>query len=129
MTVEAEAVFVERALRRIFRGAQLLTAAGTLAALALQGWRWGLGFAAGAAGSCVNFYWLHRLVEGITPGGQRPGKRLLVVLATRYLLLGLAGYAIVKVFGLSLAAILLGLFVPVAAIFVEIIYELTHART
>ena len=127
--MEAEAVFVERALGRMFRGALILAAAGTLAAFALKGWRWGLGFAAGAAGSCLNFYWLHRLVEGFTPGGRRPRRWLLVFLATRYLLLGLAGYATVKVFGLSLAAILLGLFVPVAAIIIEIIYELMYART
>jgi len=129
VTVEAETEFVERALGRIFRGALILAAAGSVVALALQGWRWGLGFAAGGAGSCLNFYWLHRFVEGLAPGGRRPRKRLLAVLATRYLILGWAGYAIVKVFGLSLAAILLGLFVPVAAIFVEIIYELIYART
>ena len=126
---EAEAVFVERALKRIRRGALAVAAAGILAALALQGWRWGLAFAAGAAGSCLNFYWLHRMTEGLVPGGRRPRKWLFIVLATRYLVLGWAGYAIVRVFGLSLAAILLGLFVPVAAIFVEIIYELMYART
>lgn len=126
--MEAEAAFVERALQRIFRGALVVGAAGTAAGLALQGWRWGLGFALGAAGAYLNFYWLHRLVEGLAPGGPRPRKWLLVVLATRYLVLGLAGYVIVKVFGLSLAAILLGLFVPVAAIIFEIIYELLYAR-
>lgn len=126
---DAETAFVARALRRIFRGAVMLAAAGTLAAFALKGWRWGLGFAAGGAAACLNFYWLHRMVEGLAPGGRRPRKRLLLLLATRYLLLGGAGYAIVKVFGLSLAAILLGLFVPVAAILVEIVYELMYART
>jgi len=129
VTVEAEAEFVERALGRIFRGGLILGAAGSVVALVLQDWRWGLGFAAGAAGSCLNFYWLHRFVEGLTPGGRRPRKRWLVILATRNLILGVAGYAIVKIFGLSLGAILLGLFVPVAAILVEIIYELTYART
>jgi hypothetical protein len=107
----------------------IVAAAGALTALALKGWRWGLGFAGGAAAACLNFYWLERLAEALAPDGRRPRKRLLVVLATRYLLLGLAAYAIVKIFGLSLAAILLGLFVPVAAILVEILYELVYART
>lgn len=107
----------------------MLAGAGTLAALALKGWSWGLGFAAGAAAACLNFSWLERMVEALAPGGRRPRKRFLVILATRYILLGLAGYAIVKIFGLSLAAILLGWFVPVAAIFVEILYELAYART
>ncbi|MBM3745769.1 MAG: hypothetical protein FJW34_08220 [Acidobacteria bacterium] len=126
--MEAEAAFVERALQRIFRGALVVGAAGTAMGVALQDWRWGLGFALGAAGASLNFYWLHRFVEGLAPGGPRPRKWLLVALATRYLALGLAGYVIVKVFGLSLAAILLGLFVPVAAIIFEIIYELLYAR-
>ncbi len=122
-------MFVERALRRILHGALILAGAGTLAALALKGWRWGAGFAAGAAGSYLNFVWLHRMVEGLAPGGRRPGKWLLLVLATRYLLLGAAGYVIVRFVGLSLTAILLGLFVPAVAIMVEIVYELTYART
>lgn len=125
----AEAVFVERALRRIFRGMLVLGGAGTLAALWLSGWRGGLGFLVGATGSYLNFYWLDRLVEGLAPGGRRPRRWLLFFLATRYLLLGLGGYVIVRVFGLSLIAVLIGLFVPVAALIVEILYELTHAGT
>jgi len=126
---EAESVFVEQALRRIFRGMLILGGAGALAALWLGGWRGGLGFLVGATASYLNFYWLHRLVEGLAPGGRRPRKWLVFFLATRYLLLGLGGYVIVKVVGLSLMAVLAGLFVPVAAVIVEILYELTHART
>jgi hypothetical protein len=126
---EAESVFVGRALRRIFRGMLILGGAGALAALWLGGWRGGLGFLVGATASYLNFYWLHRLVEGLAPGGRRPRKWLLLFLATRYLLLGLGGYVIVKVFGLSLVSVLIGLFVPVAAVMVEILYELMYART
>jgi hypothetical protein len=172
----ADTVFVERAMRRIFRGMLALSAAGTLAALWLAGWRNGLSFLLGSAGAYLNLYWLHRLVEALGPGahpvtpqsrgqqlghpggigfqpvrapfGYRPGqaeayptapetealrrrprKGLLVVLATRYLLLGLAGYVIVKVFGLGLVALLLGLFVPAAAVLAEILYELVYAGT
>jgi biotin transporter BioY len=106
-----------------------LGGAGTVGALWLGGWRGGLGFLAGATGSYLNFYWLHRFVQGLAPDGQRPRKWLLFFLATRYLLLGLGGYVIVKVAGLTLSALLTGLFVPVAAVIVEILYELTHAGT
>jgi len=126
---DADTVFVERAMRRIFRGMLALSAAGTLAALWLAGWRNGISFLLGSAGAYLNLYWLHRLVEALGPGARRPRKGLLVVLATRYLLLGLAGYVIVKVFGLGLVALLLGLFVPAAAVLAEILYELTHAGT
>ncbi len=124
-----DAVFVEQALRRIFRGMWLVGGAGTVAALWLGGWRGGLGVLAGATASYLNFYWLHRFVQGLAPDGQRPRKWLLFFLATRYLLLGLGGYVIVKVAGLTLSALLIGLFVPVAAVIVEIVYELTHAGT
>ncbi len=44
----------------------------------------------------------------------------------RYGLLGLGGYVIVKVFGMNGIALLSGLFVPVAAVICEILYELTY---
>jgi hypothetical protein len=49
-----------------------------------------------------------------------------VFVALRYLLLGAGGYVIVKVFGMNAIAAIAGLFVPVAAIIVEILYELVH---
>jgi hypothetical protein len=126
---DADPAFFQRAIRRIFRSMLILAGAGALAALALKGWRDALSFLAGAAGSYLNFYWLYRFVEALAPGGSRPRRWLMFFLATRYLLLGLGGYVIVKVFGLSLIAILIGLFVPVAAVIVEILYELMYAGT
>jgi len=52
-----------------------------------------------------------------------------VLFGLRYLLLGAAGYAIVKIFGFSGLAILLGLLVAAAAALAEMIYELVHAGT
>jgi hypothetical protein len=97
-------------------------------AMLWQGWQWALGFAAGAAASLLNFRWLHHLVASLGEGRRAPRKRLVFFLAARYLLLGLCGYVIVKVFGLSLVAALIGLFVAVAAVILEIIYELIYAR-
>jgi len=52
-----------------------------------------------------------------------------VILGLRYLLIGAAIYAIVKYLEINLVAILLGLFVSVAAVIFEILYELIYAGT
>lgn len=106
-----------------------LGGAGAIAALCFHGWQWSLGFLAGAAAALLNFGWLDQLVATLGEGGRRPRKRLLLFLSARYLLLGLCGYVIVRYFGVSLVAALLGLFVGVAAVILEILYELTHAGT
>jgi hypothetical protein len=52
-----------------------------------------------------------------------------VVFGLRYLILAAGAYAIVKYSELSLAAALAGLFVAVAAVLVEILFELVYAGT
>lgn len=124
-----EASYFERALKRLRVLMLVLAAAGGLASLWWGGWAWALGFLAGAAASLVNFHWLHQLTSSIGSGGRKPGKRLLIFLATRYFLLGVCGYAIVSVFGFNLTAALVGLLVAAAAVIVEILYELIYAGT
>jgi hypothetical protein len=115
---------------RLWRGALrwtlALAAAGALTALAWRDWRWALGYLAGVAGGYLNFSWLHQLVESLDPRPRRARRRLLAFLALRYLLLGACGYVIVKVFGMSAIAVLAGLFVPLAAILFETLFELAH---
>ena len=105
-----------------------LSLAGTIAALPLYSWRHSLAFLAGALASLANFRWLHQLAASLGEGGRRLRRRVLIFLLLRYLLVGAAGYVIVKFFGLSLVAALAGLFVAVAAVIFEIIYELVYAR-
>ncbi len=52
-----------------------------------------------------------------------------VFLGLRYLLLGLAAYAILKFSEISLTAALVGLFVPAGAVILEILIELIYVRT
>jgi hypothetical protein len=52
-----------------------------------------------------------------------------VFLGLRYLLLGAGGYAILNFSALSLAAAAVGLFVPVAAVILEVLFELIYAGT
>jgi len=120
--------FFDRAVGRIRAATLWLGAAGTAAAFVAYGWRHGLGFLAGALASLANFRWLHQLAGSLGAGGQRLRRRVMWFLVLRYALAGAAGYVIVKFFGLSLPAALAGLFVAVAAVLAEIIYELLYAR-
>ena len=122
-------VFYQRAVRRIYVNVVWLSIAGTVVAVWFVGWAWGMGFLTGATASALNFRWLHHLAEAIGPGGKKPRKRLGVFLSLRYLLFGVVGYVMIKYFQVDILAALVGLFVAVAAVLVEILYELIYART
>ena len=128
MTGTDEAYFAT-AVARIGRWMAVLAAAGTLGLLVWRGWPWAGGFLLGAAASYLNFRWLKQVVEALGgAGGKPPRARVAVVLGLRYLLLGAAGYVILNFSALSLAAALAGLFVAVAAVILEILFELVYAR-
>jgi hypothetical protein len=114
----------QRAASRIGRIMAAIAIVGTLAALALAGWRSGAGFLVGAFISLLNFYWIKGVVDGMA-GGRRRGT---VILAFRYLILGGAAYVIVKLISIDLRAILAGVFVFTAAVFVEVAIEIVYAR-
>ncbi len=121
--------FFERVMRRTYRGMVLAAGAGALAALWFLGWRWAVAFLAGAAGAYFSFSWLHDAVVAIGPDRRPPRKRVVAFAALRYVILGAAGYVIVKVFGMNAIGALVGLFVPAAAVIFEILYELlAHER-
>lgn len=128
MTTDDPARF-DRAVGRLRHLMLGLAVAGAVGALVWKGRGWALGFAAGAAASLLNFNWLHQLVASIGPGGRRTGRRVFIFLGARYVLLGVCGYVIVTVFGLNLTAALAGLLVAVAAVLLEILYELIYAGT
>ncbi len=126
--IGAEEIFYRRAMRRIYLHLIWLSAAGAVVAGWWHGSAAAVGFLLGAAASALNFRWLHRLVDSLGPSRRPPGKGLGAVLSLRYLLFGAVGYVIVKYFEVNLMAALLGLFVAVAAVFVEVLYELIYAR-
>jgi hypothetical protein len=126
--MDAEQAHFETALRRIARGTVALAAAGCLVCLILRGWRWAVAYLLGAAASYLNFRWLKRVVDAL--GGAlsaRPSPKFAILIGLRYLLLGVGAYAIVNFTSLSLPAALIGLFVPVVAVIVEIVFELIYA--
>ena len=122
--MEAEAY--RRVFRRVSRIIFTLAAAGAVIAGGWWGWRAGLLFPLGAAASYFSFTWLRQMMESLGPGARPARGRIFVFSSIRYLLLGLGAYVIVKLFGLNAIAALVGLFVPVAAITFEIIYEFIH---
>jgi hypothetical protein len=125
--------FEDRAVERIQRWTIAFGIAGSAAGTVAFGWRWGLAFLLGALASWLNFRWLKRFVmavSNVTAGAKSPPrKRVAVVFGLRYLILAAGAYAIVKYSELSLAAALAGLFVAVAAVLVEILFELVYAGT
>ena len=115
----------DRATERIGRFMVAIAVLGTAAAFAARGWTWAAGFLLGSLISGLNFRWLKRLVESL--GGLDRPKRLShrsVFLALRYLLLGGAAYVILRYSPISLTAVISGLFVLIAAVFVEVAFEI-----
>lgn len=111
----------------------VMSAGGTATAFAWGGWRAGVAFALGAAAAWLNFRWLRKGVDAlghtVAANKKPPRARVAVMMGLRYLLLGAAGYVIVKYSTLNLTAALVGLFVPVAAVLLEILVELVYAST
>jgi len=126
MTTAPDPLSFESAAARIGRILVVVAMLGTCAALALGGWKTGAGFLLGSAISGLNYHWLHKLVESLGDGG-RPRYRS-IVLGFRYLILGGGAYVIVRLSKTSLRAVLAGLFVLTAALFVEVIFEFVYAR-
>ena len=67
---------------------------------------------------------LHRRDLPGNPDIVLPKHRTAIMLGLRYLLLAAAGYAILRYSEISLTAALVGLFVPAAAVVIEILYQL-----
>lgn len=117
--------------RRIQRFAIGLGALATLVA-ARWGWRAMAATGAGAALSCLNLRWLGEGVGALAAlsAGQadaakvRIPKKVYFKSAARYALLILAACAILWRFSLPVLPLLAGLLAAVAAVFLELIYEM-----
>ena len=147
MTIESmnnEEQFVAAAVGRMYRWMGGCAVAGTLAVLVWKGLWYGGGFAAGAALSILNFHWMKGAVDKLAAYFQptpphsemaleaQPNVRLgwlrralpAIKFVLRYALIVAVGYVILRTSVLSLTAFLAGLFVFVAGVLAEMIYEL-----
>ena len=121
--------FYASALQRIRNF--MIVLAPTLSLIAL--WRFGykaaVGFLLGSIISYLNFQWLKSGVSGLADrvtnaGKPLSGKGIVARFLLRYVLLGLAAYAILTSFPASLRGLFAGLSLPVGAIVCEAGYEL-----
>jgi ATP synthase I chain len=124
--------FYASAATRIPRFMIVLAILFTAGALIRFGWRIALGFACGCAIAYLNFHWLERVVNAladrVTRTGQREsGRGVVGRFLLRYLLMALAAYAILSVSPASLYGLFAGLFLPVAGIACEAVYEIYAA--
>jgi hypothetical protein len=118
----------DQALGRILRFTLALGAAGTVGALILEGAKGGGGFLVGAVVSLLNFAWLKNLTGSLDSSGKRPWRGSAVLLGARYLIAGAVIYAIVEFSGIAVGAVFAGLLVSLAAVVLEVLYELIFLR-
>ena len=129
---EQSEAFYSGAYGRIVRVMMVLAAVLSVAALVRFGAAVAVGFVVGCTIGMLNFHWLKRVVSAVadrTVGtGERPGSTGVVFrFLLRYLLVAAAAYAIFRVSLASLYGLLAGLFLPVAAILIEAVYEVYSA--
>lgn len=99
-----------------------LGAAGSAAVLARYGWRDALGFAVGAGLSYLSFRSWGKLAESIGASGKAPAMGSAVFLSLRYVLIGVAIYAIIEGLGSTPGALIVGLLVSFAALTLELLW-------
>ncbi len=120
--------FYAGALDRIRILMIVLGGALSLAAWVIFGMRPALGFLLGCVIAYLNFQWLKNGVSGLADratnsGKAQSGKGIIARFLLRYVLLGVAAYAILTSFPASLRGLFAGLFLPVGAIACEAVYE------
>ena len=118
---ESEDGFYRLSIQRIERSIVAIGAAGAVYAGLARGWRWGVGFAAGAAVSGLSFWRWSKVVEGL--GERKTGGRP-VRWVLRFGLLAGAAYVTIAYSGFSVVAALLGLLVAAMAVVFEIVFQL-----
>jgi hypothetical protein len=126
--------FYSGALDRISRLMVMLALGLSAAAWWRYGWRIALGFACGSAVAYLNFHWLKRVVIALadraTQSDETQSSQGVVLrFVLRYVLMALGAYVIFTVSRASLYGLFAGLFLPVAAIACEAVYELWVALT
>jgi hypothetical protein len=124
--------FYAAAIMRIPRFMLAVGGVLTVAAWLRFGWRVALGFVCGCAIAYLNFHWLERVVSGladrVTQTGQRQsGRGVVLRFLLRYFLMAAVAYAIFSVSPASLYGLFAGLFLPVAGIACEAVYEVYTA--
>jgi len=122
-TMEAEDL--ARAERRLPWWMAACALAGLVATTTTGHLRFALGFSLGAGTAILSYRWLHETVEALMTSGQsRVPRRVVAKFLVRYPL----SFGVVSVFywtrWVPFAAVLAGLFVPVAGVLIEAVAQL-----
>jgi hypothetical protein len=114
---------VEISQQRVLRLTLVLGAVGTAAVLARFGARDASGFLAGAGLSYLSFRSWVRLAAAVGGSGKAPATGSAVFLALRYVLIGVAIYAIIEGLGSTPGALIVGLLVSLVALVAELVWS------
>jgi ATP synthase I chain len=120
--------FYAGALERMTRFMPVLALLGCGALWMFLGWRMALGFTCGCAIAYLNFHWLKRVVaalaDKVVHSNLAPSSKGVVArFILRYFLMAAVAYVIFTVLPAGLNGLFAGLFLPVAAVFCEAVYE------
>jgi len=126
---DAAESFYSGALPRVARFMLLLSPVLIGATWGRFGIRPAIGLAFGCTVAYVNFHWLKRVIAGFADRAagsteSQSGTGIVFRFLLRYVLMAISAYVILTVSPASLHGLLAGLFLPVAAILCEAIYEL-----
>jgi hypothetical protein len=129
--MELSEKFYEAVERRIEQLTLIIGAVGGVYAASHWGWRSGIGFAAGAVLSWLNFRWLEQGIGGLFraavpqagPEPYRVSSWIYARFFARMALLAGAVYVILRVAWFPGRAVLGGLFALIAAVILEVTYE------
>lgn len=126
--------FYSGALDRIGRCMAVLALLLVVAAWWKFGPRAAVGFAFGCVIAYINFHWLKRVIAGFVDRAtgaaeSQSGHGIVFRFLLRYVLMAVGAYVILTVSPASLNGLLAGLFLPVAAIGCEAVYEVYVALT
>ncbi len=115
----------ERAIRRLDRTALVLAGAAVVIMAALEGWRGALGAAGGASFSLASLRRIKRVAGAL---GSASKNRLRLRLLAGYAVIGASLFVIIRYLKVSPMSVIAGLFVSVAAVMIEILFELFTNR-
>jgi small-conductance mechanosensitive channel len=116
------AVVLNISEQRVLRLTIALGVIGTVAVLAKMGVRDAVGFLIGAGLSYFSFRSWMRLASSIGDSGKRPATGSAIFLAVRFLLIGIAIYAIIDGLGSTPGTLIVGLLVSFAALILELLW-------
>jgi hypothetical protein len=122
--------FYDLAFQRMPRWIALVTLAALPFVWGRGGAIWGASFLVGAIGGYWNYVAIRRIGDRLLPTVQRTGHGPSSTLGflLRLLFIGVAVFVIIRFTRINLVAAFMGLFVPVAAVVVEILYEVVFLR-